>query len=124
MLLLDYTRRTRLHLETQSAPSTEVFDPGTGAWTAVGDAPAPYASATALQSGRVMAAGTPRPGSTSVGIFDPATLSWTTGPPLLESRAAISVLVTLPSGGVLVAGGNRGPSGAQYLNFSELSVAE
>ena len=76
--------------------------------------------AIAVPSGEVLVTYTPRPGSTSTEIYDPASGSWRAGPALLQTRSMASAQVLLDSGGVLVAGGNYGSSGMPYVTASEI----
>jgi hypothetical protein len=106
------------------------FDPGAGSWTvidarawqhkATGDPPAPMVEVVAgrsrseplvarLADGRVLVAGgidgaTVGP-SAEADLYDPATNTWTTLPPMPEPRAG-GAAVALPDGSVLLVGGD------------------
>lgn len=74
-------------------------------------------TATQLPDGRVLVAGgrysdfgVENRVLTSVEIFDPRTLTWTAGTPMHRQRMR-QVAVSLPGGGVLVAGGNYTDAG-------------
>lgn len=88
----------------------EVFDPGSGRWSAVGDLTTPRSqhSAVVLPDGRVLITGGLNGGTTlaSAELFDPATGTFTPTASLAESRANHSVTL-LGDGRVLVAGGNE-----------------
>lgn len=64
-------------------------------------------TATLLENGKVLVTGgLGGPGSSE--IFDPATMSFSPGPPLLESRAGSQTATLLADGRVLIAGGWQG----------------
>lgn len=60
------------------------------------------------------------PGSTSSELYDLLEGTWSAGPTLNQQRSDLSTQMTLPSGQVLVAGGNYGPGGATYDTASEI----
>jgi hypothetical protein len=93
--------------------SAEVYDPRTGTWTRTGTMAQARSghTATLLPDGRVLVAGgaapetVPYPRFSSTEIYDPASGTWTDGPPMLRARDSHSATL-LPSGMVLVAGGH------------------
>jgi uncharacterized repeat protein (TIGR01451 family) len=85
--------------------SAEEYDATTGIWTAARPMPVPPgdgASSALLPDGRVFSAG-----ETAAQIYDPATRAWTRAQGTSVSSAAHSVTL-LPSGRVLVSGGESG----------------
>jgi hypothetical protein len=103
--------------------STEIFDPaangGAGGWTTIGAPGRSLATVTLLPDGRVMLVGgqnerqgndptttpaTSQSVSRTTHLYDPATGTWTDGPPLATARYSHST-VLLTNGKLLVAGG-------------------
>lgn len=110
--------------------SAEVYDPATGAWTAV--APLSQArfshSASLLPDGTVLVAGGSAPRSATSNqalcgteIFDPKTGAWTPAPPMNDARFGHPA-VTLKDGRVLVPGGVVTVGSGKYgpLGFCEI----
>jgi Kelch motif/Galactose oxidase, central domain len=92
--------------------STEIFDPTTQEWTAVGNLNKPKfrATATLLSDGTVVLVGgfdTSDPPHFSVELFNPATLAWTPAEDLLSGSRWGHTATRLSDGKVLVAGGAR-----------------
>jgi hypothetical protein len=86
-----------------SEPPPELYDPGTGAFSALPQLPVSLSggwrtSATLLNDGRVMITG-----DTNVVFYNPTAGSYTVGPTMLAAGQYTQLL--LPSGDVLVAGG-------------------
>ena len=107
-----------LLMDPKAAPSltAELFNPATGTWQATGsmDDARHRHTATLLRNGRVLVAGglsdNPPDGDAeslpSAELYDPPTGTWTdTGP--MHLRRGIHTASLLPSGLVLIAGGNR-----------------
>ncbi|AUX45251.1 uncharacterized protein SOCE26_067320 [Sorangium cellulosum] len=94
--------------------SAEVFDPGTGRWTAVPSMRATRKdhTATLLHDGRVLVIGgfNEDEALRSAELFDPGTNDWTTTPPMTSPRQNHTATL-LPSGDVLVVGGLQVPLG-------------
>lgn len=89
----------------------EVFDPTTGAYTAVTNMLSPRArhTATLLSSGKVFVAGGYDSNGNALAtteLYDPATDTWTAGPVLAAARAEHTATL-LGSGNVLLAGGKN-----------------
>jgi N-acetylneuraminic acid mutarotase len=92
--------------------SAEIWDPRTGAWSVAGQLAKARtgASAVTLADGRVLVVGgTTRlegdaTGQAAVDIYDPATDRWSAAGALATARTGF-VLVALPDGGALIAGG-------------------
>lgn len=115
--------------ECEFSPTSEVFDPGTGAWTRAGDMKVHRGFARAiLAGGRVLLLGgeVPAAGSrcalttASVEAFDPTTGTFSSLGSLLEDRA-LQAVAPLPDGRILVAGGIRYTSvGTISLSSSEI----
>jgi hypothetical protein len=120
-----------------STGSTEIFDPaangGTGGWTTIGAPGRSSATVTLLPNGRVMLVGgqnerqgndtttspaTSQAVSRTTHLYDPATGTWTDGPPLATARYSHSA-VLLANGKLLVAGG-VGPQSSNTLASAEL----
>jgi N-acetylneuraminic acid mutarotase len=113
--------------ETGSAGSAELYDPGTGHWSPAGTAGerADF-STTLLNDGKVLVAGGltyPRTRSVATAtIYDPSTSTWQ-GTGSMNTPREGQTGTLLPSGQVLVAGGNNqtfggGPSAT--LSSAEL----
>ena len=91
--------------------TAERFDPRTGTWTSAGRMTVAHTDATAsvLPDGRVLVAGggmTARPyaATARTDLYDPASGTWSAGPPMSVARADQTATV-LADGRVLVAGG-------------------
>jgi len=101
----------------------EQFDPSTNAWTSAGSLATPRLghTATLLASGKVLVIGGTTPGVpphfdptvSSVEIYDPVTDSWSSASPLPVARTMHSATL-LPSGKVLVAGGQTSTGPYSY----------
>jgi hypothetical protein len=115
--------------ECQFSPTSEVFDPATGAWTLTGDMHVHRGFVrTMLVGGRVLffggeiaAAGSLCAVTTaSVEAFDPATGTFSSLGSLLDD-GALQAVAPLPDGRILVAGGVRYTSaGVAALSSSEI----
>ena len=103
----------------------EIYDPGTGRWTATASLARARSSATAnvLPNGKVLVAGGydyPRGLHASAELYDPVRGTWSAAPSLPAPRAE-SMSVTLANGKVLVfGGGTTGPNGK--LDKTQLPV--
>ncbi|WP_233588079.1 kelch repeat-containing protein [Corallococcus sp. CA049B] len=98
--------------------SAELYTPGTNTWTSVGPLTQPrwLHSATLMPSGKVLVAGgitTTDDYANTAEVYDPALRAWTN----VEDPAAAGGLITvsLPSGEVLLAGGQE-PTNAQLFD--------
>lgn len=99
---------------------TELYDPGSGRWTATGDliTPRTRQSVTLLPDGRVLVAGGIGPpagfaGLASAEVYDPATGTWTATGNMHSAREG-HLAVALPDGRVLVIGGGGVSSAEVY----------
>jgi len=117
----------------ETLASTEIFDPGTHAWTSAGNLTTgrSFHTATLLPNGKVLIAG----GTTNVALlstgptataelYDPGTNTWHDAPPMTTARNGHTATL-LPNGTVLVIGGygpESLPSGGTI--HDELSSAE
>jgi hypothetical protein len=95
-----------------SLAGAEVYDPAADRWTGVESMSAPRAGATAtpLESGKVLVAGgydTATGELRSAELFDPSTDRWSPTGSLADAREAATA-TALPDGEVLVAGGDGG----------------
>jgi WD40 repeat protein len=104
-----------------SLASAELYDPANGTWTATGSLSLGGRfnhTATLLPDGRVIAVGGSTVGAgggggsiPSVELYDPATATWTATGSLAISRTGHTASL-LPSGKLLVAGGDNGYNGS------------
>ncbi|WNG17024.1 kelch repeat-containing protein [Cystobacter fuscus] len=95
-------------------PSTEIYDPATGAWTRFADSRTNhrYHTATKLNDGRVLIVGGDGASATkSAEIYDAASNTWTLTGNLATFRSRHTAAL-LPSGKVLVVGGIEKATGA------------
>ena len=110
--------------------SAELFDPGTGSWTATGSFVELVGggSATLLPDGRVLVAGEINGrsnGTSPAELYDPASGSCTATGSMTELRVGVSAAL-LSDGRVLVAGGGHDASGDNTfpIGFIGLGTAE
>lgn len=99
----------------QSVEYIDLTDPATAAWSRVADMAFPRVNVTAvpLPDGQILVIGGQRNGKWAANpdpvleaeIYNPATDTWTTQPPMTYPRQYHSIAVLLPDGRVLVAGG-------------------
>jgi N-acetylneuraminic acid mutarotase len=111
---------------TLSAPATvtgEIYDPFANTWTALANnmaGPRVQHTATLLRDGRVLVAGGYQaPGTlTSVQVFDPALLTWSSGGDLSYARAEHAAIL-LTDGRVLIVGGVKAAT-SDYTTRTEV----
>jgi N-acetylneuraminic acid mutarotase len=103
--------------------TAEIFDPVANTWTLIASSAGAHAAGVAalLPNGRVLVAGGYQPGGTiqqtgASEIFDPATATWSSVPPMATPRTCADIAVV--GGKVLVAGGENDSSG--YVASAEL----
>lgn len=109
---------------TPNGPGAEIWDPGSGTWTATGSPSVGRAggSLSRLYDGRVLAAGG-TDGSTThatAELWDPGTDTWSSAPSMDGARAHQAVAVAANRKSVLVATGYDAPN---YLTSAELYSA-
>jgi hypothetical protein len=111
---------------SNSLASAERFDPATGLWSPAGSMSVARAAhtATLLPNGRVLVAGGINfPGNAvtnTTEIYDPASNTWSAGPPLPIGVRAFHSAVALNSGEVMVVAGVRGYPDCTYRNTAEI----
>jgi N-acetylneuraminic acid mutarotase len=114
--------------EGNAIASAELYDPGTGIWSATGALTAPRvgASATLLFDGDVLEAGGSDPTGTPAAdplataeLYDPATHTWTSTGVMSAPRFDDTATV-LDDGQVLVAGGEESSNAGSSLSSAEL----
>jgi hypothetical protein len=94
-----------------STRAYEVYDPARGSWSAIAGSAMRFGSATLLESGRVLVIG--RGTVDSAELYDPPSNTWRPAGTMITARDSYTS-TGLPSGKVLVAGGDEptGSSGA------------
>ena len=112
----------------QPTASAELYEPGTGAWTAAGSMKMPrvYAAATLMPDGSVLLAGgfsgtsnNEPAGPMAAELFDPTSGSWTVTNPMTQART-LPTATLLADGTVLVTGGRARPVLAGAIASAEL----
>jgi hypothetical protein len=90
-----------------TGPSAELYDPNSGSWTATGSMGViRYEhTATLLQDGTVLVAGTEAGNPRSAELYDPQSETWSFTGSMAEGRAFGIRATLLPDGRVLVTGG-------------------
>jgi hypothetical protein len=107
----------------------EIYDPGTGAWSVTSVPPRDAHTATLLDSGQVLIAGGVGPGpSAGTAVYDPQTDTLTPTGSLSRLRI-YATAARLPSGRVLLAGGqivvtSGGLSGWRWVGLTEIYDTE
>jgi N-acetylneuraminic acid mutarotase len=111
--------------------SAELYDPVAGTWTALADSSAGsvFHTATLLPDGKVLIVGGNTGGIGGDGVlaiselFDPATGSWSKTGNLTAERYSHTATL-LPTGEVLVAGGENQQNHYPHLSYNDLYTAE
>jgi hypothetical protein len=106
--------------------STEMFDPATNSWKAVGNMHSARArfSLTPLPNGDLLAAGSQGTSGTSASceVFHPETGSWQTSPPMNVSRGAHGSAVVSGGATYVIGGKSVGTVSASVEVFAKTSI--